>query len=156
MKATLEEVFQAVHVERDWQDAKWGTIQQHPHTVGEWLLILESEAAEAREGWVQNGGDAVARLELLQVLAVGVACLEQHGFLNHSGPVLREAVLKHIGLEIPLNAASVGDWVLEVSNKVRDAQMGFSLFYDRSALNSLVSVCRYAVACLMQHGVIVR
>jgi hypothetical protein len=154
MKATLEEVFAAVINKRDYLDARFGAIELQQHTVGEWLIILESEAAEARAGWIRI--DAAAKFELLQVLAVGVACLEQHGFLNHSGPVLREAVLKHIGLEIPLNAASVGDWVLEVSNKVRDAQMGFSLFYDRSALNSLVSVCRYAVACLMQHGVIVR
>ncbi len=69
----------AVTAERKYQDAKWGTLSNHPHTVAEWLLILESELAEAKDAWVRNGGDLEALKEIVQVAAVAVACLEQHG-----------------------------------------------------------------------------
>lgn len=73
------DVYIAVSRERAYQDHKWGTIQEHPHTVGEWLLIAEHELQEAKEAWCTGRGDAGALEELLQVIAVGVACLEQHG-----------------------------------------------------------------------------
>lgn len=49
-----------------------------PHTVGEWLLILQREVQEAIDAWLK--GDSQAGLEeVLQVAAVAVACMEQHG-----------------------------------------------------------------------------
>jgi hypothetical protein len=78
----LDEVFQAITRERIYQDVKWGTLAQHPHTVGEWLLIVEAELNEAKQGWVKGKGDAEALRELVQVAAVVVAALEQHGVVE--------------------------------------------------------------------------
>ena len=72
-------VFDAIDRERWYQDEKWGTIKDHPHDVPGWLLIMQSELNEALEAWVHNGGDTEALREIIQVVATGVACLEQHG-----------------------------------------------------------------------------
>jgi hypothetical protein len=75
-------VFDAVMREREYQSDKWGTLEEHPHTVGEWLLILESELNEAKQGWVKGKGDSDALKEILQVMAVACACIEQHGIVE--------------------------------------------------------------------------
>ena len=75
-------LFDAIDREREYQDRKWGTIQEHPHEVPGWLLIIQSELNEAMEEWVHNGGDKEALREILQVIATGVACLEQHGVVE--------------------------------------------------------------------------
>lgn len=77
-------VLRVVLEERSYQDSKWGTIDEHPHTVGEWLLILEQELDEAKEAWVKGDGDDGALSEIIQVVAVGFACLEQHGVAEHT------------------------------------------------------------------------
>ena len=68
-------VFAAISRERTYQDAKWGL---NHHTVGEWILILQAELDEAKQAWVKNPGDGPALTEILQVISVGVACLEAH------------------------------------------------------------------------------
>lgn len=73
------EVVAAVMRERAYQDATWGG---RPHTVGEWLLILQAEIDEAKQSWVKGRGDADALWEILQVVTVGFACMEQHGIVN--------------------------------------------------------------------------
>ena len=82
MMTTRQNVFEAIQRERTYQDAKWGTIEQRPHTVGEWLLIAESELQEAKTAWCKGHGDAGALEELIQVAAVAVACMEQHGIVE--------------------------------------------------------------------------
>lgn len=77
-----ENVFAAIDRERAWQEQKWGVNQDHPHSVGEWLLIVESELAEAKHAWVKGAGDHDALAELVQVAAVAVAALEQHGAIE--------------------------------------------------------------------------
>lgn len=77
--ASFAQTFYAIERERNYQDEKWGDLEEHPHTVGEWLLVLESELNEAKQGWVKEGGDETALREILQVAAVAVACLQQHG-----------------------------------------------------------------------------
>lgn len=76
------DVFAAIDRERAWQEHKWGTNAEHPHSVGEWLLIAEAELAEAKQAWVKGNGDGDALRELLQVAAVAVAALEQHGLIE--------------------------------------------------------------------------
>lgn len=73
------EVAQAIAAERRYQDQKWGTVEERPHEVGAWLLILEGELNEAKLAWQKSAGDVDALIELVQVAAVAVACLEQHG-----------------------------------------------------------------------------
>lgn len=74
-----ENVYSAIDSERDFQDARWGTVEQHPHEVGSWILIMEKLLADAREAWAGNAGDAKALDEIRKVAAVAVACGEQHG-----------------------------------------------------------------------------
>jgi hypothetical protein len=84
MKGTTmkAKILDAVKREREYQDIKHGCLADHPHTVAEWILIMESELNEAKEAWVRNGGDRQARKEILQVIATGFACLEQHGIVE--------------------------------------------------------------------------
>lgn len=84
LEITRKEIFQAIGRERDYQDKKWGTIYERPHTVGEWLLIAHGELNEAIQAWQKNTSDDFALQELLQVVAVGVACMEQWGVKERS------------------------------------------------------------------------
>lgn len=78
---TLEEVFDAIRAERAYQDNKWGTIEEHPHSITEYLLIMRKELEEAENGWMKNAqGRHSALQEILQVASVAVAALQQHGF----------------------------------------------------------------------------
>ena len=78
----MEEIIKAIKRERAYQDEKWGTVKDHPHDVPGWILIMQSELHEATEAWVHCGGDAEALREVLQVVATGIACLEQHGIFE--------------------------------------------------------------------------
>lgn len=74
-----EMVYEAVDRERMHQIGKWGI--RH-HSLGEWLLIMEGELNEAKAAWVDTGEIDGALCEVLQVVAVGVACLECHGIVE--------------------------------------------------------------------------
>ena len=83
--ATIQNsVLEAIKRERVYQDNKHGTIEQHSHSVGEWLLIMEDELQEAKNAWCREHSDTRALEEILQVIAVGVACLEQHGIVERN------------------------------------------------------------------------
>jgi len=78
--ARLSEVGNAITRERQFQDNKWGSIEEHGHTLGEWLLIAEAELAEAKNALIKGGeGRNSLRSEIIQTLAVLVAALEEHG-----------------------------------------------------------------------------
>ena len=74
-----DHIFQTITRERDFQEQGWG---DNPHAVGEWLLIMQAELDEAKQAWVEGHGDNGALKEILQVISVGVACLEQHGVVE--------------------------------------------------------------------------
>lgn len=75
-------ILTAVLHERSYQDAKWGTLKEHPHEVGSWIAIMRRELREADDAWCSARGDEGALQEILQVIAVGFACLEQHGVIE--------------------------------------------------------------------------
>lgn len=75
----------AISRERDYQDSKWGTIQEHPHSVAEWLLIMERKLEHAKDAWMTNRGHDEALCELLKVVSVGFAAMEQHGIIDRDG-----------------------------------------------------------------------
>ncbi len=87
---TLEEVFAAIQRERDFQTKKWGPLEDRPHEIASWLLIMEEEMREAKQGWLKvdgrNGVEGSSLEEILQVIAVGCACLQQHGIIERSKP----------------------------------------------------------------------
>ncbi len=79
MKSTIGEVFPAIHGERVYQDRKWGNPDQHPHEVGGYITLMRKLLNDAETAWCTSRGDIGALDELRKVVAVGVACMEQHG-----------------------------------------------------------------------------
>jgi len=79
-------IFAAIDRERAYQDAKWGTIQQNPHTIGDWIFIAYKELCEADTAAASllQSRQKEALAELLQAAAVIVACLEQHGIVERA------------------------------------------------------------------------
>jgi len=73
-----DEVYAAIDREREHQRRKWGTLENKGHTVGEWLLVIEGELAEAKKAWTDAKGDEECLREIVQVAASAVACMEQH------------------------------------------------------------------------------
>ncbi len=84
MGKTRIQVFDAIDSERAYQDRKWGTIQEHPHEVGGYLALMEVHVRRAMEAWAGANTDAAALECLRKVLAIGVACAEQHGMPGRS------------------------------------------------------------------------
>ena len=75
----MDKIIEAIGRERAYQRKKWG---DKPHDVGSFILIMQGELEEAARGWRKGKGDTDALREILQVIAVGVACLEQHGVIE--------------------------------------------------------------------------
>lgn len=78
---TTVPVLNAIVLERRYQDETWGTISDNPHEIGQWLAIMQRELDEARAAY-DACYERVALGKILQVAAVGVACLEQHGIVT--------------------------------------------------------------------------
>ncbi len=77
-------VYKSIDSERFYQDRKWGKIEDHPHEVGAWLTLMRVHLADAEAHWATSNQDYPALLELRKVLAIGVACSEQHGLPGRS------------------------------------------------------------------------
>lgn len=77
-------VISDIHDERVYQDRKWGTIEEHPHEVGSWLTIMRQLLNDAERAYMSQRGDVGALDELRKAVAVGVACMEQHGPVGRS------------------------------------------------------------------------
>lgn len=70
-------IYDAIEKERDYQDDKWG---HNPHTIMEWTAIMHNELSEAMQAWSKSEGEDAekeALKEILQVVAVGIAAIEQ-------------------------------------------------------------------------------
>lgn len=78
------DVLTAVNDERVFQNRKWGTVKQHPHEVGGWLTIMRKLLTDAEAQWASKQGDIGALDEIRKVVAVGLACMEQHGVIPRS------------------------------------------------------------------------
>jgi len=74
----IQQVFDALKQERDRQNRIWGTIEEHSHTVAEYILIMENQLEKAKRAWLE-GGDKKALPYVKQTSAVGSACMEEHG-----------------------------------------------------------------------------
>ena len=89
--ATQEAIIKTILIERDYQDKKWG--KDRKHEIPTWFLILRKELDEAEEAWLKKG-DEEAIIELSQVVAVGIACMEQHGAINRfTGDKFKKAMI---------------------------------------------------------------
>lgn len=78
--AAQTEALGAIIDERQYQDLKHGHPSEYPHSIGAWLLTIEAELTEAKEACVKGGtGRDNVINEIIQIAALCVACLEQHG-----------------------------------------------------------------------------
>lgn len=68
----------AIYRELEHQRQKWGP--DKPQSLPGFLLILESELAEAKIGWMKNreGRDSPLA-EVMQIAAVALTCLSRYG-----------------------------------------------------------------------------
>ncbi len=78
-----KETHEAIATERAYQEKKW---PEHRHTVGEWILIMDKCMADAKRAYVTGHGDDSALHEIRQVVAVGVAAMDQCGALLREVP----------------------------------------------------------------------
>lgn len=93
-----EKVFAAIKVEREYQDKKWGS--NKPQSLAGYLLILESELAEAKKGWIKNHSGRNSPLaEIVQIAAVAVSCLERYGVDGSAIPTNDEGAIPEERIE---------------------------------------------------------
>lgn len=75
--STKQEVFDEIVHERAYQDSKWGTVEEHPHSLIEWIVIAEDCLKKAKAGYFK-GGDPAMKQNLIEAAATAFAALEQH------------------------------------------------------------------------------
>jgi len=80
------DVLAAVIGERSYQNRKWGRPSERPHEVGAWMTLMRTHLAEAEQLWAGSRGDEKALDELRKVVAIGIACFEQHGVPSRGNP----------------------------------------------------------------------
>lgn len=74
----MRNIIEAIRRERKYQIEKYG---QRWRPISSYILLIRSELDEVEKGWNKEG-DMKALEELLQVIALGVACLEDHGIVE--------------------------------------------------------------------------
>jgi hypothetical protein len=80
-------IYAAIDRERVHQVTKRWASYARGHEIPGWIAIMRAELAEAEEAWVKGDGapaNAESLAEILQVLATGVAALEQHGLYERT------------------------------------------------------------------------
>lgn len=77
---TREEVYQVINEERDYQDIRWGG-QEHDkhHAPHAFALFMQHYMTKAIAGFTKGDYWDEGMKELRKVVALGVACFEQHG-----------------------------------------------------------------------------
>jgi hypothetical protein len=77
---STEQVLERIKQERNYQDHKWGTIQEHPHELLAWFAILQIELDHLKDALETGANEKPnATTEFLHIAAVAVAALEQWG-----------------------------------------------------------------------------
>ena len=75
---THRDVLVAIQRELQYQRQKWGA--DKPHSLPGFLVVMESELAEAKQGWMKNiEGRNSPLSEVVQIAAVAIACLSRSG-----------------------------------------------------------------------------
>lgn len=79
-KCSFDDVMIACGIERNNQDKKYGPVPARELSIGDYILIMEGELNEAKEGLIKQRGDGHSALEeIVQVAATAIACLQKHG-----------------------------------------------------------------------------
>jgi hypothetical protein len=74
MLAGRKEVYEAIDVERSYQDKQYGV--RRNEDMAAWLLTLEKKIHDAKIQWYEGSGETAAA-QLVQVAAVAVSAEEQ-------------------------------------------------------------------------------
>lgn len=83
------DVYQHIDGERDYQDAKWGSITDHPHELLAWANImrhyLDKTYSALSNHQHQGANQSQVTAAIRKTVAVGVAALEQYGCWPREG-----------------------------------------------------------------------
>jgi len=83
-----KQVYRIIDEERQYQDQKWGDIQLRPKQVGSYLTLMRHLLTKAENSWAGSSSDIQAMHEIRQLVAVGVACMEQHEAIPRSQNII--------------------------------------------------------------------
>ena len=137
---SLEVVEHAIQRERQYQDQKWGTIEEHPHALGAWLTLIRHRLRKAEDAWCGAHTNDEALRRILQMASLITACLEQH---------LPD--VKSFSSWMP--ESNVGSWLTILTHKLRVAERAWMDGYEQATLSQLSVLRAACCACLMQNGV---
>ncbi len=78
--ASRDQVYEAIDSERDYQDALGADrTDGFDHTVGEYLVMLDTYLRKAKDAWTMNAGNKAALEEIRKIAGISVRCMEDHG-----------------------------------------------------------------------------
>lgn len=85
--ASVLAILRLVLTERQYQDAKYGPLDERPLPMSTWLKIMEHELDEAKQALLVQHDVVACRAEVMQVIAVGWAMQWQYGPVpGHAAP----------------------------------------------------------------------
>lgn len=139
---TIQEVQSAVERERNFQDNKWGTVQEYPHSLAEWIEIMLEELREARRAWFKLSREDALR-EVLQVVTTGIACLEQNNSLSDAYKPCHSAEKNFTVLE----------WIVFIKGTLNYATYIWASGYrDEEILAQIIEATNCGIMCLLMYG----
>lgn len=135
---------EAVARERKYQDEKWGTVEEHPHPLAEWIDIMFDELSEARRSWL-DGNVVDCLREVLQVVSVGIACVEQHGGNAEDCKDLYENPTQY-------DSFSLCEWMIMIRKYLEYAIDSWLELDEDEMVDYLLTAINSGIVCIAQHG----
>lgn len=79
-KLTRKEVYEVIDTERNYQDNLGPDRTNHqPHTVGNYITMLQHYQGQLVTAWTLNAGDEKALDIMRKIAGIAVHCMEVHG-----------------------------------------------------------------------------
>lgn len=76
------EAIQLILGERDYQNKKWGEIDQHPHPLEAWVMYIDQYVGEAKKALTYATDETLrneAKAAIRKIGALALAAIENHG-----------------------------------------------------------------------------
>lgn len=73
------EIYKVIDNEREYQNSQWGEFHDRDHNAEAFILYIEHYITEARRAITTEKGIQGGLTQLRKVVALGVACFEEHG-----------------------------------------------------------------------------
>jgi hypothetical protein len=85
MTTPRNDVYAAINGERDYQDSLPSTRTDGlPHTVGDYVTMLQHYQQELVSAWTKNPGNDEALNIVRKIAGIAVHCMEDHGVIARS------------------------------------------------------------------------